>query len=521
VVKAVFDALMHQRLESAQLIEAALVLLVLVILLPVLQRAQARLAEQMGQSYVETVRAQLFAHLLRVSPRALQRRHRGGLTLRFIGDMGALRRWISLGLARLVVTGTTAVGVLIVIGLGSPGLAIALALSVLVGMVVAWRIGLGLQPRTQEARRRNSRLAAFVSERVAALATLHVCGQQGRERQRMARQLAQVRAASVERSSWAGLTRGVAESGALLAYGAVLLVGALEVMAGGASLGMVIASMAAVGVLMPQLRGLGRVLDYWHGYRVSARKIDDLLSLGRRLRQGGEAAVGAGELVLDNLCLSRGAIPSSARVAPGARVAIVGENGSGKSSLLAALVRLVEPETGRILLDGVAIDQMRLRDLRRQLALVSLDVPLLRGTVEYNLTYACRRPDPEWRAQVERWCGVDSLLAQWPEGLNHRITEGGGNLSAGQRVRILLARALFGAPKVVLLDEIDHLLDEEGQRLLDDMLEVYPGTVMWVSHDAQRRGRADQVWRLVDGRVIAEMPQCAPVLTLPRTRRVH
>ena len=521
-VKWVFDALAAQGLQGDHMLGVGTGLLGLAVLGPGVQYAHAHFAEQLGQSYVEVLRARLFAHLLKLSPRALQARHRGGLTLRFIGDMGALRRWISLGLARLIVTGMTATGVLIVLATESVWLAVGLALSLVAGVLAAWRVGEGLQPRTLETRRRTSRLAAFINERVVAISSIHACGQGLREQRRMRRNLSAVRRASVARMGWAGLTRGVAESGALLAYSAVLLIGALEVMSGAASVGMVVAAMTTVGILMPQLRGLGRVLEYWHGYRVSARKIDDLFALKGRIRQVAapvRVSETEGSIRFEGLSLAGSVQNVSATLPAGGRVAVVGANGSGKSTLLAALVRLVEPLQGRIFLDGHDIGQLHLRDLRRQVGLVSQDLPLLRGTVEYNLTYACRRPDPTWRAQVERWCGIEALVSQWPEGRMHRITDGGANLSAGQRVRIMLARALFGAPKVLLLDEIDGVLDGEGVSLIDAMLEAYPGTVLWVSHTESRFDRADQMWYLgIDG----QLTQTARAnQVLPLRRRVE
>lgn len=523
-VKRVFDALANQNLQTGPLLNASLVLLGLAALAPLVQYAHARYAEQLGQSYVEALRGQLFAHLLSLSPRVLQARHRGGLTLRFIGDMGALRRWISLGLARLIVTGMSASGVLIVLALESFWLAAALAVSLLTGVAGAWWIGRGLHSRTRESRRRTSRLAAFVNERLTGIGSIHAYGQQGRERRRLARQLARVREASVARMAWAGLTRGVAESGALLAYLAVLLVGAMEVMAGKASVGMVVAAMTTVGVLMPQLRSLGRVLEYWHGFQVSARKIDDVFALRGRIRQLPDARRlerPEGVIVLDALSLDGSVKNASVRIPAGARVAVVGDNGSGKSTLLAALVRLVSPAHGHITLDNIDLTQIRLRDLRQQIALVSHDLPLLRGTVDYNLTYGCRRPDPQWQSQVEQWCGIEAMLAQWPQGRRQRVTEGGGNLSAGQRVRIMLARALLGAPRVILLDEIEGALDAQGQTLFDAMLGAYPGTVVWVSHDARRLEQADLVLRIgADGSLVHCRP-AAEVVPLHRLEVTH
>jgi len=497
-VRWIFDGL-KQDAAATDVVLAIGIMLGLAILAPLVQRGQATIAESLGQSYVLALRLALFNHLLKLPPRVLQARHRGGLTLRFIGDMGAVRRWISLGLSRLLVTGMTCAGVLAVLLWLAPRLAGGLLVCVALGLWGAVWVGHGLRIRTREARRQLSRLAALVQERVAAMSSVQAYGQLSRERKRMRRRLQAVRDASINRAARAGLTRGMAEALALLAYAVILLVGATEVAAGRASVGAVVAAVTVVGVLLPQLRSMGRIIEYWHGYRVSMGKVADLLSLrGRTLQVSGAVPLSLtqGEIVLEQVCV-RGSVQSAqARIAPGERIVLTGDNGVGKSTLLSLFVRLVDPEAGRILLDGQDIARVRLSSLRAQVALVSRDLPLMRGTVDYNLNYRNRRIDPEAKAQIERMCGIDAMLAQWPEGRQFKLTEGGGNLSAGQRARLMLARAMVGFPPVLLLDEMDSALDAAGRALFDQIIATYPGTLIYVSHDPERPGPADRVWTL-------------------------
>lgn len=497
-VRWIFDG-MQRGATAMDITIAGGVMIGLASLAPIVQRGHASIAESLGQSYVLALRHALFNHLLKLPPRVLQARHRGGLTLRFIGDMGAVRRWISLGLSRLLVTGMTCVGVLLVLLWLAPRLAGGLFLCLAFGLWGAVWVGRGLRLRTREARRQLSRLAAFVQERVAAMSSVQAYGQLSRERKRMRRRLQAVRDAAVNRAARAGLTRGTTEALALLAYAVILLVGVTEVASGRASVGVVVAAVTVLGVLLPQLRSMGRIIEYWHGYRVSMGKVADVLRLhGRTIQASGAVPLSLtrGEIVLEQVC-ARGSVQSAqARVAPGERIVVTGDNGVGKSTLLSLFVRLVDPEAGRILLDGQDIARVRLSSLRAQVALVSRDLPLMRGTVDYNLSYRNRRIEPDAMAQIERMCGVDRMLAQWPEGRHFKLTEGGGNLSAGQRARLMLARAMVGFPPVLLLDEMDSALDAEGRALFDQIIATYPGTLIWVSHDPERLGPADRVWIL-------------------------
>jgi len=96
------------------------------------------------------------------------------------------------------------------------------------------------------------------------------------------------------------------------------------------------------------------------------------------------------------------------------------------------------------------------------------------------------------------------MLQTIPGGMKARITEGGVNLSAGQRQRITLARALLGQPPILLLDEADAALDPESAGLLDQILGQYRGTILMVSHRPEQIAQADQIWHLADGTIIEQ-----------------
>ncbi len=131
------------------------------------------------------------------------------------------------------------------------------------------------------------------------------------------------------------------------------------------------------------------------------------------------------------------------------------------------------------------------------------DLPLLRGTVHDNLRY--RNPDasPEELSRVIDLCSLAELLAELPEGAETRVVEGGANLSAGQRQRIALARALVGDPRVLLLDEADANLDTKARELVDRIVQTQRGrsTVLVVSHRPEILEWADVVWRIDGGRL--------------------
>lgn len=462
-------------------------------------------AERMGQSYIHQVRMTLFKHLSTLAPRALQRRSRGAIVLRFIGDLGALRRWVSLGLVRVSVAGVTMFSALLALSAINWRLSLLVAAVLGLGALYALRLGRYMRETVKESRRRRSYLAANVNEKVATMAVVQVFGQSDREQRRIKRQSCRLRDALVARAGKIGLMRGITQSVTALAGGAALLLGASEVTSGRATPGTVVAAMTIVGLLVPALRDLGRVYEYWQEAGVSSKKLMDFLetpSLVQETPGAPDLKPGPGRLQFDRVSLSTTIRDVSVVAEPGKLIAVTGPNGAGKSTLISLTARLIDPDEGRILLDGQDLAEQSLSSVRRAISMVSPDLPLLRGTIRKNLLYRWPKAPADEINRVKALCAIDEVLAALPKGDQTRVSEEGGNLSLGQRQRIALARALLGNPSVLLLDEADVHLDLEAGIALKRILDEYTGTVLWVTHSPDSVDIADVVWRIENGRLV-------------------
>lgn len=466
-------------------------------------------AERMGQGYISEVRMVLYDRLSSLAPRALQKRSQGGVALRFVGDMTALRRWVSLGLARLAVATVMLAGALTALALVNGPLAWVVTLVLCSGAAVAFSLGERLRSASRESRRRLSHVAANVNEKVVTMAVVQMFGQSQRERERISRQGRRLQDAMVKRARVAGQILGVTELTAALATAAALLMGVFEVAAGHASAGTVAAAMTLIGILMPPLRDLGRVQEYWHGARVAQEKLQEFLdapSLVRDAANAPDLRLAAGRLEFAAVSVAGAVNQVSATVEPGTVVALVGPNGAGKSTLLLLAARLIDPDQGVVRLDGQDLAQHSLASVRRVIGMASPNLPLLRGTLEKNLRYRWPDAPEEEIARVQQLCGVDEVLAELPEGKQTRVSEGGVGLSAGQRQRIALARALLGNPALLLLDEIDANLDPRASAVVDRVLSEYHGTILLVTHRLDHLASADVIWYMESGRVVEAGP---------------
>jgi subfamily B ATP-binding cassette protein MsbA len=196
----------------------------------------------------------------------------------------------------------------------------------------------------------------------------------------------------------------------------------------------------------------------------------------------------------------------SATIPAGRTTAVIGRSGAGKSTLVELLLRLSEPAEGRILVDGVPLGELDLRAWRERVAAVSQDPMLFNDTVHANIAYG--RLDAS-RADVERAArraGADEFVRSLPRGYDTVVGDRGVRLSAGQRQRLALARALVREPEILLLDEATNALDGETESLVQQALAALGRsvTVVVVSHHPSALARADRYLWLEDGRLRAE-----------------
>jgi ATP-binding cassette subfamily C protein CydC len=194
------------------------------------------------------------------------------------------------------------------------------------------------------------------------------------------------------------------------------------------------------------------------------------------------------------------------RIAPGQRIALYGDSGAGKSSLLTLVLRLCDPQSGAVRYGGIDLRQFNQADWHAQIAWLPQDAPVFAGSVRDNLRMGAPEADDTrlWRAlsQVKMEAAIRAL----PEGLDAWIGENGATLSAGQSRRIALARALLRDTPLLLLDEPTEGLDTDtANELLLDLAEASGSrSVLMISHDELPEGVVHARYRLIDGKLMAD-----------------
>jgi subfamily B ATP-binding cassette protein MsbA len=267
---------------------------------------------------------------------------------------------------------------------------------------------------------------------------------------------------------------------------------------------------AAAG-LIPQIKGLTGVSEQIQKGLASAESVFALIDASAEVDSGRIAMARAeGRIQFNNVSLQYEGQTAPAlqdinlAIHPGETIALVGPSGGGKTSIINLLPRFFTPDTGSITLDGHALGDIKLADLRGQMALVSQDVVLFNDTIAANIAYGTEgAPDMERVRRAAEAAHCLDFIHALPEGFDTNIGDNGSRLSGGQRQRLAIARAIFKDAPVLLLDEATSALDSESERAVQLALEslMRGRTTLVVAHRLSTIESADRIVVMEHGHV--------------------
>ena len=390
----------------------------------------------------------------------------------------------------------------------------------LIGVVV-WYVGRRYRRFSRGIQEDMGRLAQAAEQSLASQQDVKVYGTQAFEQSRYSVLANRVLRLNVKVEATRAGSSALVQMLAAFALAVIIAIATRQALVGELDAGQFVQLMMAMMAIIPSMRRLTNVQAVIGRGVAAAERLFAVLDAPEEGDAGTAAFAGErarGDLVFENVSLrySRGDdgdpahpgfalqdISFSAR--PGTVTAIVGRSGSGKTSLVRLVPRFYEPSSGRITLDGVDLDQYRLADLRRQIALVGQRVMLFDDTIGANIAYGTES-DPERLRAVAEAANAWEFIQRLPQGLDTPVGENGALLSGGQRQRLAIARAMLKDAPILILDEATAALDTESERLVQDALEhLMPDrTTLVIAHRLSTIEHADQVLVLDHGKLVEQ-----------------
>jgi len=471
----------------------------------------------LGERVVADIRADIFRHLTGLSPAFYETAHSGEVMSRLTADTTQIKAAASTTISQALRNLVILVGAVAMMIVTSPKLSllVLIAIPIIVLPLVAY--GRAVRSLSREAQDSLAHASAYASESLTQVRVLQAFTHERAAATRFA--------GAVERAFGAAKARTKARAGLtalaiFLVFASVvgiLWYGAQDVLAGtmtGGRLGQFVLYAVFAAAATGELSEVWGEINQAAG---SAERLGELLAVQSAIKSPSQPVPlpepPRGEIAFRDITFhypSRPAISALAgvsfRAKKGERVAIVGPSGAGKTTIFALLLRFYDPQKGTVSVDGVPVSQADLHALRSRFAIVPQEPALFADTVAANIGYGVGEAS---RAEIEkaaRAAFAHDFIAALPQGYDTMLGEGGVTLSAGQRQRIAVARAVLRDAPILLLDEATSALDSESETLVQRALDaIMQGrTTLVIAHRLATVTRADRILVLDQGRLVEE-----------------
>lgn len=488
--------------------------LVLYVLSSAFMWVQAYVLNGVVQRTVFGLRGEIEAKIHRLPLRYFDSIQRGELLSRVTNDVDNISQSLQQTISQAVTSVLTVLGVLVMMVILSPTLALIALVTIPLTLGITALIAKRSQKLFVAQWKNTGELNGQIEETYTGHALVKVFGRQREVEERFRQKNAELYQASFGAQFISGLMMPAMTFIGNLVYVGIAVVGGLQVASGAMQLGDVQAFIQYSRQFTMPLAQLGSMANVLQSGVASAERVFELLDESEESEEPAPSAgpvFGRGRLVFEDVSFSyspdKPLISGLSLVAePGQTVAIVGPTGAGKTTLVNLMMRFYELDAGRITLDGVDVTSVPRRELRSRLGMVLQDTWLFGGTIRDNIAYGRPTATSEEILEAARATYVDRFVRSLPEGYDTVLEDEGGNVSAGEKQLLTIARAFLAQPSVLILDEATSSVDTRTEVLVQKAMSALRSdrTSFVIAHRLSTIRDADLILVMEAGRIVEQ-----------------
>jgi ATP-binding cassette subfamily B protein RaxB len=460
----------------------------------------------------------LLRHLLRLPMNYFESRHVGDIVSRF-GSLAHIRERITTGFVETLVDGIMAVTVLIMMALYSLKLTAVVLGAITLYTIVRLILYRPLHQATEEMIQSSAKEQSNFLENIRGMQTIKLFGNESQRQGIWQNRYTEVINSEIR----LGRLKISFDSFNKLLFGLenvlVIYFAAIMVMANSLTVGMVLAFIAYKGQLTSRFTNLIEQIIQFKMMRLHLDRIADIALTAQEANREGvvsnrEDDESKGQLTLEDISFSYSGDQApilnnvNLHLNVGDSIAITGPSGSGKTTLMKIMLGLLQPSSGKVLLDGKDITHLGLKNYRRKIAAVMQDDTLLAGSIVDNISFFDPQPNYLKIEQCAHMSAIHDDINKMTMGYNSLVGDMGSNLSGGQVQRLLLARALYQSPCVLFMDEATSHLDKDNEAKISEQIQHLPMTRIMIAHRQETINMAKQVYSLDKGKLINLTVEC-------------
>ena len=437
-------------------------------------------------------------------------------------DINQLERFLDQGAPGMIQVVTSTVLIAIVFFYLSPQVALLALLPIPVIVAGAFSFQKKLEPLYREVRAQASYLSALLTQNILGLETIKAQTAEDFESRRIKDLSDRYRTANAQAINVSSLFTPLIRMAILAGFMGTLLLGGMKTLSGELSPGNFGILVFLTQRLLWPLTGIADISDLYQRARASTERVLALIgssqvpnslsdTFNRELsRQLFTEAQFEGDIEFDHVVFQypRRDAPLfrdlCLRIPHQKRIGLVGLTGSGKSTIAKLLLKLIEPQAGRILVGNVDLRTIDSRHVRQKIGYVSQDIFLVEGTIADNISYGSFSSARESIMAAAMIAHAHEFISKLPDGYDTKIGERGYSLSGGQKQRLAIARAIVKDPPIIILDEATSAVDPESEYLIQEALDAVcqKRTVLMIAHRLSSLKKADEIYVLQGGAII-------------------